>query len=87
MLFVVLAKMRGAADEEFRKKSEEFMQHPPSGIKIHQVLNTLGRYDMVILYEAPSEKEAMMAGMLFSDKAATETLVAIPQEEARKLRR
>jgi len=87
MLFVVLAKMRGAIDEEFSKKSEEFMKHPPPGIKIHQVLNTLGRYDMVILYEAPSEKEALMAGMMFSDKAATETLVAIPQEEAKKLRK
>ena len=87
MLFVALAKMRGAIDEEFSKKSEEFMKHPPAGIKIHQVLNTLGRYDMVIFYEAPSEKEALMAGMMFSDKAATETLVAIPQQEAKKLRR
>lgn len=87
MLFVVLAKMRGTIDADFSKKSEEFMRHPPPGIKIHQVLNTLGRYDMVILYEAPSEKEAMMAGMMFSDKATTETLVAISQEEAKKLRR
>jgi uncharacterized protein with GYD domain len=34
------------------------------------VLNTLGRYDMVVFYEAPSEKEAMMAGMMFSDHAS-----------------
>jgi len=79
--------MRGAIDEEFSKKSEEFMKHPPPGIKIHQVLYTLGRYDMVIFYEAPSEKEALMTGMMFSGKAATETLVAIPQEEGKKLRR
>jgi uncharacterized protein with GYD domain len=86
MLFVTLAKMRGAMDEEFGKKSEQFMKNPPAGIKIHQVLQTLGRYDVVIFYEAPSEKAALLAGMFFADKASTETLVAIPQEEAKKLR-
>jgi uncharacterized protein with GYD domain len=79
--------MRGAVDEEFNKNSKEFMKHPRAGIRIYQVLNTLGRYDMVILCKASSEKEAMIAGMMFFDKASTETQVAIPQEEAKKLRR
>lgn len=84
MLFVTLAKMRGAIDEEFSKKTNQFLAKPPAGMKIHQVLYTLGRYDIVIFYEAPSEKEAMCAGLMFADKAATETLVAIPLEEAKK---
>ena len=84
MWFVTLAKMRGAIDEEFSKKTNQFLAKPPAGMKIHQVLYTLGRYDIVIFYEAPSEKEAMYAGLIFADKAATETLVAIPLEEAKK---
>ena len=85
MFFVTLAKMRGAMDEEFSKKTSQFLAKPPAGIKIHQVLYTLGRYDILILYEAPSEKEAMAAGLMFAEKAATETLVGVPLEEARKL--
>lgn len=87
MLFVTLAKMRGAIDEEFSKKTEEFMKNPPEGIKIQQVLHTLGQYDILILYEAPSEKEALMAAQTFADKAATQTMVAIPLEEVKKLQR
>jgi uncharacterized protein with GYD domain len=87
MFFVTLARLRGTIDEAFSKKTEQFMRNPPAGIKIHNVFYTLGRYDIVILYEAPSEKEAMKAGITFADKAATETLVAIPLEEARKLQK
>lgn len=84
MYFITLAKLRGAIDEAFAKKTEQFMKNPPPGIKIHNVFYTLGRYDIAILFEAPSEKEAMIAGMTFVDKAATETLVAVPLEEGRK---
>jgi uncharacterized protein with GYD domain len=85
MFFITLAKLRGAIDEAFSKKTEQFMKNPPAGVKIHNVFYTLGRYDIAIIYEAPSEKEALIAGTTFIDKAATETLVAIPLEEARKL--
>jgi uncharacterized protein with GYD domain len=84
MFFITLAKLRGPTDEAFNKKTEQFMKNPPAGIKIHNVFYTLGRSDIVIIYEAPSEKEALIAGNIFVDKAATETMVAIPLEEARK---
>ena len=86
-MFITLAKMRGAIDEAFNKKTEEFMKNPPVGIKIHQVFHTLGEYDLIILYEAPSEMEALMAGMTFAEKAATQTMVAIPLEKVKKLQR
>ena len=57
------------------------------GIKIHQVLQTLGQYDVVIVYEAPNEKVALMTAMNFADKATTETLVAIPQQEVKEMLR
>ena len=85
MFFITLARLRGTIDEAFSKKTEQFMKNPPAGVKIHNVFYTLGQYDLAILYEAPSDKEALIAGMTFLDKAATETMVAIPLEEARKI--
>ena len=83
--FVTLARMRGAIDSEFSEKTEEFMKNPPAGIKILKVLHTLGQYDIVIFYEAPNEKAALMAAMNFGGKASTETMVAIPHEEAKEM--
>ena len=85
MFFITLAKLRGAMDEAFNKKTEQFMKNPPAGIKIHNVFYTIGRSDIAIIYEAPSTNEALIAGMTFVDKAATETMVAIPLEEAKKI--
>ena len=46
---------------------------------------TLGRYDAVTFIEAPTEKDAMKALLLFQEVVETETLVAVPREEAIKL--
>jgi len=46
---------------------------------------TLGRYDAVVVFEAASEKEAMKFSIGISEWVTTETLVAIPREEAVKL--
>jgi uncharacterized protein with GYD domain len=54
------------------------------GVKI-RVYWTLGRYDSVSIIEAPSEKDAMKALLRFQDVVETETLVAVPREEALKL--
>ena len=85
MYFITLAKLRGPMDEAFSKKTEQFMKNPPAGIKIHNVFYTIGRSDIAIIYEAPSANEALITGMTFVDKAATETMVAIPLEEAKKI--
>jgi len=61
--------------EEFKKK------------EIH-VLNwywTLGRYDTVFIFEAASEKEALKTAIDISEFVSTETMVAIPRQEAIKL--
>jgi len=85
MLFVTLARMRGKVDKESEEKADKFLANPPAGVKIHNVFYTLGRFDLIIIYEAPSEKEAMACGLFFTEKASTETLVAIPREKATKL--
>lgn len=85
MWFITLARMKGATNKESEEKANKFLANPPPGVKIHNVFYTLGRYDLAIAYEAPTEKDAMACGMFFGDKAFTETLVAVPREEAREL--
>jgi uncharacterized protein with GYD domain len=46
---------------------------------------TLGRYDTAIIYEAENEKEALKTSLAVADIVASETLVAMPREEAIKL--
>ena len=55
------------------------------GIKIIGWYWTLGRYDTAVIFEAANEKEALKMSIAVSEFVATETLVAIPREEAIKL--
>lgn len=42
---------------------------------------TLGRYDTVVIFEAPNEKIAMNLALKRADRMEIETLVAVPAEE------
>ena len=55
------------------------------GIKIIGWYWTLGRYDVAVIFEAANEKEALKTSLAVADFVASETLVAIPREEAIKL--
>jgi uncharacterized protein with GYD domain len=55
------------------------------GIKVLGWYWTLGRYDTAIIFEAANEKEALKSAFEVADFVASETLVAIPREEAIKL--
>lgn len=46
---------------------------------------TLGRYDGVVISESPDEKTHMKHMLGFADLISSETLVAVPAEEASKL--
>ncbi len=46
---------------------------------------TLGRYDTLVIAEAPDEKTFMKAMLSVGGLVATETMVAVPREEAIKL--
>ena len=43
---------------------------------------TLGRCDAVVVFEAANEKDAMKMAIEISEWVTTETLVALPREEA-----
>ena len=77
MVFVTLLspKGRGAEAVNYLKKLKA-----PSGITIREVYFTLGRYDGVIIFEAPSVNKAMNFVMAtgFATDYTMETLTAIP---------
>ncbi len=67
--------------DQFTKTFEELEKQ---GIKM-RVYWTLGRYDAVSIMEAPTEKDVMKILLPLQDVVDTETLVAVPREEAIKL--
>ena len=64
--------------------TKTFEELDKQGIKT-QIYWTLGRYDSVAIIEAPSEKDAMKINIMFQGLVKTETMTAIPREEAIKL--
>ena len=85
MFFVGLARFRKKPSKEFLENAGKLVESPPPGIKVHNVFWTLGRFDSVIVFEAPDEKAAMKMALPVSEYMATETMTAITREEALKL--
>ena len=85
MIFITLVKWKQAPKKEMidlaTKRLEELAKQ---GLKMN-IYWTLGRYDAVTIIEAPTEKEAMRTLLIFQDMVDTETMVAVPREEAIKL--
>lgn len=85
MIFITLVKWKQAPKKEMidqaTKRLEEIAKQ---GINMN-IYWTLGRYDAVTIIEAPTEKEAMRTLLIFQDMVDTETMVAVPREEAIKL--
>jgi uncharacterized protein with GYD domain len=80
MLFVSLLSPKGKGKEavDYLKRLKA-----PQGIKIRDVYLTLGRYDGVIVFEAPDSKTALNFAMDtgFATDYTIETLSAIPAKE------
>jgi len=80
MTFITLLspKGKGADAVKYLKKLKA-----PSGVTIHDVYFTLGRYDGIIVFEAPSVKKAMdfVIATAFATDYTAETLTAIPAKE------
>jgi len=85
----MLSKIKGTptkdALDQGKKLAEEMTKR--KGFKILCNYWTLGQYDSVAIFEAPSEKEALkfLVKAAKLGTASSETLVAIPREEAVKL--
>ncbi len=70
--------------ERTEKAGKRLENLSKQGIKM-QVYWTLGRYDGVAIIEAPTEKDAMKAILGFQNIINSETMVAVPREEAIEL--
>jgi uncharacterized protein with GYD domain len=83
MIFVNLGKFRKKPDKatagDTNKIVEDFKK---KGVKVLSWYWTLGRYDTVFIFEAASEKEALKTSIDIAEWVSTETLVAIPRQEA-----
>lgn len=83
MTTITLAKFR-------RRPTADELQRPrkiieAAGGKLISAYWTLGRFDAVFTVEWPDEKAAMKSSTQLTDIASSETMVAIPREEAIKL--
>jgi uncharacterized protein with GYD domain len=87
LIFISLGKFRKKPTkqmtDEVGKLTKEMAEK--EGIKILSFYWTLGRYDTVVIMEAADEKAAMKMNLRVSDFVSTQTMVAIPREEAIKL--
>jgi len=86
LLFVGLAKFRKPPEKkDIGDTAKMIANWKEKGINMLSWYWTLGRYDAVSVFEAANEKEAMKMAIGISEWVTTETLVAIPREEAIKL--
>jgi uncharacterized protein with GYD domain len=86
MIFISLVKFRRKPTKSFPDDSNKILASmAKAGFQPVSMYWTLGRYDAVLIAEAPSEKVAMQAMLKYADFVASETLVAAPREEAVKL--
>jgi hypothetical protein len=78
MLFITLLVPKGKGTEavEYFKELK-----PPKNVTIRNIYFTFGRYDGVLIFEAPDVETAMnfVRQIGFETRYATETLTAIPR--------
>jgi uncharacterized protein with GYD domain len=84
MIFVSLNRFRGKATKENIERTNKVLASEPK-VKVLAFYWTFGRYDSILILEAPNENTVMKILMQVGDYVATETMVAIPREEAIKL--
>ena len=86
MIFVNLGKMRNKPDKKMAGEATKIIEDfKKKGIHVLNWYWTLGRYDTVFIFEAKSEKEALKVSLDIAEFVSTETLVAIPRQEAIQL--
>jgi len=86
LIFVSLGRFRKKTTKDTIDNSSRLVEKMASeGIKVLSWYWTLGRYDALVILDAPDEKTFMKAMLRFGDFVATETMVAVTREEAMRL--
>ena len=83
MFFVVLGKFKQNVTKETVEQATKLLgKMTDEGFKFVAQYWTLGRYDVVSIVEAKDEKTVMKTLIQWGQMLSTETLVAIPRQEA-----
>jgi len=86
MICITFGKWRKKPTKEMIAQATKlFEQMAKEGNKIIGQYWTLGRYDAITIIEGKDEKTTLKWLLRWGDMLSTETLVAIPREEAIKL--
>jgi uncharacterized protein with GYD domain len=81
MLFIALAKFKKQLTKEVVAQNLKDIESDTQGqIKYLGIWWTLGKYDTVVMFEAPDEKTAMNMVLKRADRMEIETLVALPAD-------
>ena len=83
MLFIALARFKTQLSKDVIAQNLKDIENDTNGqIKYRGIWWTLGRYDTVVMFEAPDEKAAMTMALNRKDRMDIETLVAVPADAA-----
>lgn len=81
MLFIALAKFKKNLSKEIvAENMKDIENDTKEGVHYRGIYWTLGRYDTVVLFEAPNEKVAMEVVLRRAERMDIETLVALPAD-------
>jgi uncharacterized protein with GYD domain len=82
MLFIALAKFKKTLSKEVIAENLKDIEAETKGeVRYLGIYWTLGKYDTVVLFEAPNEKVAMNMALKRLDRMEIDTLVAVPADE------
>ena len=82
MLFIALAKFKKKLSKEIIAENLKDIEADTKGqVRYQGIYWTLGRYDTVVLFEAPNEKVAMNMALKRADRMDIEILVAVPADK------
>ena len=83
MIFIILVKFKTTLSKEVvAQNMKDIKDEVAAGIKYLGMYWTLGKYDTVVIFEAPDEKAAMNMVLKRADRMEIETLVAVPADES-----
>ncbi len=83
LLFITLIKFRKSVKDVVNVVQHLFHLFP--NVKIIENYWTLGDYDAVWIYEAPSDMKPIKLGIDIDDAIQTQTLVVIPSDDVQSL--
>ena len=85
MIFINLVKFRKPFSRDVTEKLDAMRSEAEKrGIKFLGIYLTLGRYDAVVVIDAPTIEDAFKASIARQEIMSTETLVGLSREEALK---